>query len=299
MFGHKAMMFRGCYESTGDLTNNGGVTGDFAASQTNDDTGTDDNAGDDTGGETEVDDDSASADDATQQKDDDERTSKQPPEVDAAFAKLRREAEEAKRQLQQRDRWVADQFGKTHGIYTWEQYQQAVQQQQQQQQVQVYNQARQELADQGYDVDAISRIMEMNPAFQNMRQQNEILQRQLQEQQLNQRLLAEYGELQKEYPDMVKKPDDISNDVWAKFDQGYSLLDAFESINRQALKKRAADAAKQKTLNNLGSKSHLKTEGDGSSESNDVHVPSDTLQMYMDMGMSKKQAAAYHKKLYG
>ena len=60
-------------------------------------------------------------------------------------------------------------------------------------------------------------------------------------------------------------------------------------------------AAAQKTLNNLNSKSHLKTEGDGAGDSNasTIPLPAETLAMYMDSGMTEKQARAFHKKLYG
>ncbi|HOM97738.1 MAG TPA: hypothetical protein PLY41_05500 [Acetomicrobium sp.] len=57
-------------------------------------------------------------------------------------------------------------------------------------------------------------------------------------------------------------------------------------------------AAKQKTLNQIGSKQHLGTEGDGEGDVDSVNVPAETLQMYMDMGMSKKDAVAHYKKLY-
>lgn len=57
-------------------------------------------------------------------------------------------------------------------------------------------------------------------------------------------------------------------------------------------------ATKQKTLNQIGSKQHLSTEGDGEGDVDSVNVPAETLQMYMDMGMSKKDAVAHYKKLY-
>ena len=57
-------------------------------------------------------------------------------------------------------------------------------------------------------------------------------------------------------------------------------------------------ATKQKTLNQIGSKQHLKTEGDGEGDIDTVNIPAETLQMYADMGMSKKEAVAHYKKLY-
>lgn len=66
---------------------------------------------------------------------DQSRTSKQSPETDAAFARMRREADDARRQLSERDMWVRQQFGQ-YGIQNWEQYQQAVQQQEMERQAQ-------------------------------------------------------------------------------------------------------------------------------------------------------------------
>lgn len=57
-------------------------------------------------------------------------------------------------------------------------------------------------------------------------------------------------------------------------------------------------ATKQKTLNNINSKQHLNTEGDGAGDTDSVNIPAETLQMYLDMGMNKKDAVAHYKKLY-
>lgn len=314
MFGHKAMMFkRGCYEMTGDLTNNGGASGEFAVPQTEPETGTDD-AGDDTGGETGADDDVATADNAGQQAEEDaegERTSKQPPEVDAAFAKLRREAEEAKRQLEERDRWVSETFGKTHGIHTWEQYQQAIEYQRQQEQMWQYQQIQQELEEQGVPIDVINRALEMNPVFQQLRQQNEMYQRQMQMQQVNQAIMNDFSQLKSKYGDLLPDVDTsgdpnavakailnaVDDQTFELMKQGYTLRAAWLMANEDKAFTRATKAAKQAALNSVNSKSHLKSEAGGEVEADIVNLDPEELAKFRAMFPNMSDSDfAYFKK---
>lgn len=320
MFGHKAMMYKkGLFIDTGDFT---GGTGDFADPQgTGDNVNDGDTANnDDTGGETGTD------NGETDPADQPERKSKQPPEVDAAYAEARRakqRAEQLERELQARDQWVAQTFGQSHGITTWQQYQAAVantmQQQQanfkQQQQDQLAYEVRQ-LREQGYDEAIINMHVRARQAEQKveqlefmMRQREQQQEQQQQAQQLEQTkkmVMDDHSKLKKEYGDLVPEAktfeeliQQLDTAVIDRMRRGYSLEDAFIIANKAAIMKRSKDAAKQKTLNNINGKSHLKTEGDGASEGGDINIPSETMQMYMDMGMSKKQAMAHYKKLYG
>lgn len=225
---------------------------------------------------------------------DPQRTSKQPPELDAAFARARRAEEE----LSKRDAWVKEQFG-THGIETWEQYQSAISAQLQQQQQDYIKQKEAELEEMGLNADTIREIMKNDPEFMEMKQQNQFLKQQIEEQQKSQRLVAEFQELTKEYPDIVSKVDDIDETTWQRYDKGgVTLVEAFELSNKKTLTQKKQEAAKQQALNSVRNRSHLKTEGDGAEDGADVNIPPETLQMYLDQGMSKAQAAKYHKKLY-
>jgi hypothetical protein len=124
-------------------------------------------------------------------------------------------------------------------------------------------------------------------------------------QQINSQLDADFAELKKEYPESgLKDLADLAmlptyGEICEKIKKGYTLTDAYASANRAELRQKTTAAAKQKTLNNINSKQHLNTEGDGAGETNDIHIPEDTMQMYLDMGMDKKAAMKYHKKLYG
>lgn len=231
--------------------------------------------------------------------------STQTPEQNAAFAKLRREAEEAKRALKERDEWVNSNFGE-QGITSWEEYTKAVNEATQKRQEAYYKQKENELQGQGYDVNAIREIMRLDPEYQQLKQQNQLLQDQMKQEQqrqlqskLEQEIINDHKSLKEEYGDLVPDLDKLDESTIKRMQKGYSLADAWLVSNKQSVMQNASKAAKQKTLNNLNSKAHLKTEGDGANEGNDIHVPTETLQMYLDQGMSKKDAIAFHKKLYG
>lgn len=228
---------------------------------------------------------------------------KQTPDQDHAFAQMRREAEQAKREaqearqaLQQRDQWVAQKFGQSHGITTWDQYQQALAFEEQQAKEAA-------MREQGIDPNLVKQMLQQDPEFQNLKQIAMNAQQQLAQQQGQAQLDSQLKELSSEHPD-IKEVNDLFKlpnyaDLESKVRSGYSLLDAYEAVNRAEIKRKATEAAKQKTLNNLSGKSHLKTEGDGSGDPSDSHIDADTLQMYLDQGMSKADAQKYHKKLYG
>jgi hypothetical protein len=254
----------------------------------------------------------------------------QSPEANAAFAEIRRKAEEAEKALQERDAWVAQNFG-FQGIKTWEEYQTAIEEGKRQQELarqqeieqkpkEVYDQVYQSLVDKGYD-EELAEILANNESkavAQALRLQafEERLQRQSYEreqtsqaakaeaakEQMVQELLSDHQKLRDEYGDLV--PSDLSQldqTTVEKLQRGYNLYDAWFLANRAKVVDKTQKAAAQKTLNNIHSKSHLRTEGDGAGDSNAsaIPLPVETLQMYLDSGMTEKQARAFHKKLYG
>jgi len=253
------------------------------------------------------------------------------PEENAKWAQLRREAEEAKQlkqELAERDKWVEDNFGKTHGLHDWKSYQQAAAEtvkQQAAQQAATFDQETaatlQRMQEAGYDQVSMQlytgqraltkqnqELAQKVSMFENIAQQ----QTQKQQEEMGKQAAAQkanelFAELQGEYPEFKTLPEmakELGQETWEKITdkigRGYSLLDAYESTNRSALLQKKTEAAKQKTLNDLNSKKHLKTEGDGATEAAATTTLSpETLEMYMDSGMTEKQARAFHKKLYG
>lgn len=241
-------------------------------------------------------------------------------------------------QLVEKDAWVEQTFG-SQGIHNWQQYQQAVEQTHRQQALQrqqdalerpkyVAQQTYQKLIEAGYEEVVAKEIANNQAATVAQAIHNQQLQERLAaiEQQEKQREFAafqqhiyglqqeiqrgwndEYSQLQKEYGDMLPLPAEqyfanIEQPIADKLSKGYTLQDAWLTTYNSTIKERATKAAQQKTLNNLDSKRHLKTEGDGAGESASASATPlhpDTLAMYMANGMSEKQARAFHKKIYG
>lgn len=208
---------------------------------------------------------------------------KQDRDTNEQFKAARLSAEREANAIKQRQ----DAFAKKYGFQTFEEMEAYQQQQEAEAQRQAYIQ-------QGVNPDLINQLVSNHPDVKMAKMQ-----------QINTQLDADFAELKKEYPESgLKTLADLAmlptyGDICEKIKKGYSLTDAYASANRAELRQKTTAAAKQKTLNNINSKQHLNTEGDGAGETNDIHVPDDTMQMYLDMGMDKKAAMKYHKKLYG
>lgn len=330
MFGHATWMqkmTRGCFIETGDLSSGTGSVADSQGdSGSTENNGTEDGQ-QDTGGETGTGE--GEADNAGQQQ---QRTSKQSPETDAAFAKMRREADEAKRELQRRDAWVAQTFGNSHGITTWAQYEVAVAQSVQheaqrkqdevhQRAVQQFNQKVKEAEAAGWDVKPFLEMLQNDPEKIQLKQALAQLQTNIsrQEQQRRQeqqqqafinRINRDHAWLKSKYGDMVPELDklqEIDPETIRLMqgnpetgEPGLPLKSAWLEANVDKITDRTKRATKQQTLNNIDSKKHLKTEGDGASDNDgDINIPEETMQYYLDNNFTKKQAQAHYKKLYG
>lgn len=208
---------------------------------------------------------------------------KQDRDTNEQFKAARLAAEREANAIKQRQ----DAFAKKYGFQTFEEMEAYQQQQEAEQQRQAYLQ-------QGVNPDLINQLVSNHPDVKMAKMQ-----------QINAQLDADFAELKKEYPESgLKTLADLAmlptyGDICEKIKRGYSLTDAYASANRAELRQKTTAAAKQKALNNINSKQHLNTEGDGAGETNDIHIPDDTMQMYLDMGMDKKAAMKYHKKLYG
>ena len=231
---------------------------------------------------------------------------KQTAEADAAFAEMRRKAEAAEKKAAEieakhkRDREIASKYGKdygvfseddisktygaSHGIHTLDDLQRAI--------------LHEEYREKGIDPDTINQLIENHPLIQEAKKVKE-----------NTVISNQYNSLLSDLKDdglesLVSKPEDIPDSVYQRWDYGnnkggLSLSECFYLEQRKQIAVKKVDATKQRTLNNIAGKQHLKTEGDGVADANDISVPAETLAMYMDMGMDKKAATAHYKKLYG
>lgn len=256
----------------------------------------------------------------------DDKPPKQTPEQDAAFAKMRRENEELTRKTRELDNWVAQNFGASHGIRTWDQYQNAVaqsrqqeeaqrghlqQQQQQQQLSQIYQNVKQRWIDQGYneviadsqaknEVRIAQQQMQLQELQNNMQRQQSNLMQQNKQQQMVQKIESDHAALVGKYGDMVPTMEQLAQDpnFVALLKSGYSLKAAWLELNADSLLKNAGAAAKQKALNDSKSKAHLKPENSSGGSPDTTVVPPDIMRNYKAMmpDATEKEIRAHYKK---
>jgi hypothetical protein len=190
-----------------------------------------------------------------------------------AFAEMRRRTEQAERDAQIARKYgaeygvfseaeIAAKYGDSHGIRSLAELEKAIQTEQYRQQ--------------GIDPDAINQLIENHPAIKQANEEN------------FKRLVQDnYLDLQKEYPELVKKPEDVSEDVFKKWNDGKSgltLTEAYELVNRKSIREHLQASSKQKALNQVNSKSHLRSNGgDGADDVDLTSIPADTLQTYRQL----------------
>jgi len=256
-------------------------------------------------------------------------------EANEAFKKMRQDNEKLQAELKRRDDEIAKRFGEK-GIKTFDDvvsgWDKAIEQQAQQQQQQTNNQIQnfnaamgkmvEDMKAEGYGDAEIRRAVNSEVALfkanmielqikqseerrqleaQQVQQQAQVQQA---ERAVQQRVATEFDELKGEYPGFAKVEDlaqSVGPETWQKicqkFGLGYSLLDAYESVNRQALKEKATAAVKQQTLNQVNGRAHLKPSG-GRSEVDTVTIPEETLKMYKQLnpGKTHKEYLEHYKK---
>ena len=151
----------------------------------------------------------------------------QSPEQNAAFAKVRREAE-AKAKAQARDEMIAEMYGESHGIRTYAEYQAAVQRQKE-------AEALQEMVEKSIPEEYAKEILES-------RKFREEYQTERQKMAEQERQKAEFDTFLSLYPDV--KPDAIPQGVWDEFSGGKSLVDAYARHENSLLKSQIAELQK-------------------------------------------------------
>jgi hypothetical protein len=185
-----------------------------------------------------------------------------------AFAQMRRDKETAEAQLKAMDAMISEQYGDM-GIHTFADYQQALEAKRKEDE-------RQQYLDAGLPEEIIDKLSKVDEVLQQAEQEK-----------FNRQLSDGYLELQKEYPDLVKKPEDIHPEVWQKWQDGktgLSLTDAYELVNKKAIREHLQAASKQSTLNQVNSKSHLRGNGgEGADDVDLTSIPAETMATYRQM----------------
>jgi len=240
----------------------------------------------------------------------------QSPEANAAFAELRRRAEEAERVLRERDAWVEQNFGQSHGLKTWEQYQAAIEHTHRQQQVarqqelqqrpqMVYQQSYQQLIEQGYDqqvahrmataeANNLANVLKMQALEERLatqeRQEQQKTEQQRQEAVVNQ-ILTDHKYLREKYADLVPDIENLDAQTIALMYRGIPLKAAWLAANEDAVIDFAKGKGAQKATREINSKAHLDSgKGGGSGIGKQVHVSAEKLRVWRALGYSDKEA---------
>ncbi len=219
----------------------------------------------------------------------------QAPETNAAFARLRREAEEAKRALQQREAWIRERFG-AQGIQTWEQYQAAVETTLRQQETDARKRRAEELREVGVDPAAIDDLIRSHPDVQALRQENELLRRRHEDE----NLVKQFNELTAEFP-QIREPEDIDPQTWRKFNAArgnLTLLEAYVAAHGKDILAAARGDGEKAAVSRLASKGHLGTEKSAGkpAEEPDVSLTEEQLEVWRALGYSDKEARERERK---
>lgn len=150
---------------------------------------------------------------------------------------------------------------------------------------------RQQLEQQGIDIDTLNNLISNNPA---VRQAQAIIER-TQQQEHERRFYAEMQAISQIDPDIQNVNDLLSqenaNDVLAKVNAGYNLVDAYKLVNFEKLAGRQAQASKQAAINAAKSKNHMTPTGGVADTSDDMQIPANQLDNWRSMypGVSDKE----------
>lgn len=196
-----------------------------------------------------------------------------------AFAEMRRQAEQAQARAKHADDLIARQYGESHGIYTVEQYEQALKAEQQEAE-------RQRLESAGLPEDVINKLSKLDEILQ-LEEQRKVAE---QQKQFDESMKTQIDELTKEHPDVQVKDIKelmalpIYDQMHDKLLKGYTVLDAYEAANRAELRAKALNQGKQTALNQVNSKSHIRGNGgEGADDVDLTSVPADVMATYRQM----------------
>lgn len=231
---------------------------------------------------------------------------KQDSETNKAFQEMRQKLEAAEKlrleveaKAKKADDLIAQQWGKSHGIYTVEQYEQRLQQEREQEENQRYEEA-------GLRPDEIEKIRKYDEMTSMLRNQEEARTREAH--------LNSWADLYKVYPELSetakvfaegKEPEWYNAEMKAEIARGASPTAAyrnahFETILQNAMKG-TREVAKQEALNSLNSKDHMKPNASTGGDVDHVEIDDETMRMYraLNKGKTDAQIRAWHKKNSG
>lgn len=228
---------------------------------------------------------------------------KQDSETNKAFQEMRKQLEaekaraaEVEAKAKKADELIAKQYGESHGIFTVEQYEQALREEEERANNERYEQA-------GLTPEEVQMLKEYPQLKQATTAEIEAKK--------NQEIEQGWVELFEKFPELGKVVADNNqeavngfyNDKMKKeMERGASPLAAYLSANFDAViesrLKNVQEAAKQEALDKLNSKEHLAPNASTGGEVDHVEIDEETMRAYraLNKGKSDAQIRAWHKK---
>ncbi len=228
---------------------------------------------------------------------------KQDSETNKAFQEMRKAREDAERKVaeaearaKKADELIAQQYGKSHGIYTVEQYEHRLQQEREAEENERYEAA-------GLKPEEIEKIRKFDELQRETESQKQERQRAEHIQQWD-RLYTSYPELRETAKafNEGKEPEWYTDEMKAELARGSSPLAAYRNAHFETILQRATtstkEVAKQEALNQINSKDHIKANGTAGGDVDHVEIDDDTMRMYraLNKGKTDAQIRAWHKK---
>lgn len=166
---------------------------------------------------------------------------------------------EAEKKTSQRYESEREADAKALGYNSYAEYKQAITEHSKQQEEQ---QRLNYIEQNGFDPNAINSLIQQgvdnHPLIQSVKQQ-----------QTQKFIDDQVSELARDFPESgIKSAKDLFSlpnyeDIYQKVSKGYSIADAYASVNRNEILQKRTAAASQRTMNNINGKSHIKPDGGG------------------------------------
>lgn len=227
-------------------------------------------------------------------------------EKDAAYAEMRRKAEEAeeyKEKYNQVNNFFKNNYGDEFGVDNFESFKEKMTSQRMEEKFnEIVDEANKEKNQ--VDVNAkMKELLDLHPEFNKIKQElnkyeeaaAKTVQKQNEKKEVTD-LNNEHGLELQSYED-IKKLDNAEKILGYMTDSNLSLSDAYLLANKDIIQKEGAEKVRQQTMNQINGKSHIKpTKGTG--EANKAGpIPKDQLAMYKQV-MTDKNGRPYPDEFY-
>lgn len=209
---------------------------------------------------------------------------------DKIYSKLK----EAEQQLAERDEWVKRVYG-DKGIDSWDKFQQSMKEEQKQK-------VDEHLENLGLSREELRELIKNDPEFREVYEKARLYEEVSKQSAVESVLQKQIDEFNREYGMELKTPEDIisldnAEKIIDYMQKGIDLKDAYFLVNRDKILEEKMAAAKQRALNNVNNKKHIKPNGGTADSEPVIDIPPETYRMYKELlGWSDKKIREHYRK---